>query len=48
VCEEGGRVDTYYPLYLYDLAANCQNFGGYYYDGGDGYVYWHDCAAAMH
>ena len=35
-------------LFLYDLAAICQNYGGYYYDGGDGYVYWHDCAGAMH
>ena len=35
-------------LYLYDLAAICQNYGGYYFDGGDGYYYWHDCAGAQH
>jgi hypothetical protein len=34
-------------LYLYDLAAICHNYGGYYYWGGHGY-YWHDCAGAQH
>ncbi len=34
-------------LYLYDLAAICQNYNGYYYWAGDGY-YWHDCTGARH
>jgi hypothetical protein len=33
---------------LYTLASLCQNYGGYWYDGQDGYYYWHDCAGMMH
>jgi len=43
-------ITTYNPIYLewhvtggHGLLAWCQNYGGYWYDGEDGYVYWHSC-----
>jgi hypothetical protein len=41
-------TEAYQLLGLYGLAALCQNYGGYHYDGGDGYSYWHDCTGATH
>jgi len=43
-----GRYGEERTLYLYDLAALCQNQGGYYYYGADGYWYWNDCAGARY
>jgi hypothetical protein len=32
------------PIGLHGTAYFCQNYGGYYFDGGDGYLYWWSCA----
>ena len=37
---------TYRALSLHDLGMLCSTQGGYYYDGGDGYLYWNACTGA--
>ena len=37
---------AYRQLSLLDVGGLCKPQGGYYYEGGDGYLYWHDCAGA--